>query len=154
MADTITINDIHTDTLKVDLTLNINGVDYADTLPILKLDDAATLTQQLQAFAQETRGEFQALTAAIQASEANQPPTVDPSVTALVGQAIPVDVTSTTPPATDGTTTPPATDGGDTTAPATDGSTPTDAGSVAPGEEQTPATPAGDTTSTDTTTTQ
>ena len=149
MADTITITGIHPEVRKIAITLNVEGVTYPTVLPILSVTDADAIKAQLQDLAQELRSDFDALKAAVQATDANAAPVVSDAVTALVGQDIPVDTTpatpaptgttGTTPPATPAEgTTPPATDGGTTTAPATDGTTPTDAGSVAPGQETTP----------------
>jgi len=118
--DQIIVTAVHTDTLQVDLSLTVNGVTYVDTLPILNLGNGEAFTKQLQAFAQEERAEIEAVQAAQASVDATAAPVVDPSVTALIGTVIPVDVAPTTP--TDGTTTPPT----DTTTAPADGTTPTD----------------------------
>lgn len=99
------------------VVFNIEGTTYTKVLPFFTDTDAALLTTQLQAFAQELRGEFDALKAAVLAANAGNVPAPTDTVNALVGQPIPVDVTPTsTPPAGDGTTTQPTpTDGGATT---------------------------------------
>jgi hypothetical protein len=96
MADSISIQSIHPETKQMVVNLNIEGNVYVKVLPFFSTQDAALLTAQLQAFSQELRTEFDALTAAVKAADAGTTLPASDAVTALVGTEIPVD---TTPPA-------------------------------------------------------
>lgn len=122
-GDTITIQSIHPEAKQMVVVFNIEGTTYPKVLPFFTDQDATLLTQQLQSFAQELKGEFDALKATVLAANAGTVPTPTDAVTALVGTPIPVEVApATTPAPASGT---PA----ETTAPA-------------PAESGTPATPA------------
>lgn len=90
-SDSITIQSIHPETKNMVIVINVGGITYPQVLPILTVTDPAVLTAQLQALALQMRTEFTALTAAVQASDANAVAAVSPAVSALVGQSIPVD---------------------------------------------------------------
>ena len=99
MADLITIQSIHPETRTMVVVLSIEGQTYPKVLPFFNIEDSVALTAQLQAFAQELRGEFDTLIAATQAADAGTIPPASAAVTALVGTAIPVDTAAATPPA-------------------------------------------------------
>lgn len=106
MADQITIQSIHPEAKQAVVVFNIEGATYPKVLPFLSTTDANVLKTQLKAFAQELRGEFDALKKAVEDADANAVPPVSDEVNALVGQPIDVDAAPTDPGTGDNTGTP------------------------------------------------